>query len=131
MTPGEDQLTGMRVALVSGPRPADIQGSLTYYFDSARQLQRITFRGWTGEPAELVQFLTTNQGLTKRSSQSAGFYKKTRWGNLQSFLRLDYPPVLLRDSSNEQLMVLLEINNPSGSLSVSQQNADILAAMGE
>lgn len=128
---GEDNLTGMRVSLVSGPRPADIQGSLTYYFDSLQQLQRITFRGWTGEPSELVQFATTRLGLTQRSSQAAGLYKKTSWGKLQAFVRLDYPPVLNRESSNEQLMILLEVNNPASSLGISRQNAQILDAMGE
>lgn len=128
---GEDNLTGMRVSLVSGPRPADIQGSLTYYFDSLQHLQRITFRGWTGEPSELVQFITTRQGLTQRSSQAAGLYKKTSWGKLQAFVRLDYPPVLLRESTNEQLMILLEFNNPASSLGISRQNAQILDAMGD
>lgn len=128
---GEDNLTGMRVALVSGPRPADVHGSLTWYFDAKQQLQRIALRGWTGEPSELVQFVTTEYGLTQRSSQAAGLYKKTSWGKLQAFLRLDYPPVINRESSNEQLMILMEINNPASSLDVSQQNAQILASMGE
>ncbi len=128
---GEDNLTGMRVALVSGPRPADVHGSLTYYFDSTQQLQRVTFRGWIGEPTEFVQFVTSRHGLSQQSSQAAGLYKKTSWGKLQAFLRLDNPPVINRESSNEQLMILLEIINPASSLAISRQNAQILAAMGE
>ncbi len=131
IAPGEDNLTGMRVALVSGPRPVDVHGSLTYYFDSQQTLQRIAFRGWTGEPSELVNALTSRFRFAAEESGAAGFYTTSSWGKRKGFLRLDYPPVLEHDAPTEQLMVLLEIINPSSSLTISQHNQLILAAMGQ
>jgi hypothetical protein len=53
-----DQLA-MRVVLVSGTRPDDIAGSLTYYFDRHHQLQRITFSGLTRDPRRLLATVVT------------------------------------------------------------------------
>ena len=44
------QLQGYRVPLVTGTGLADVAGSLTYYFNARQQVQRITFRGTTGDP---------------------------------------------------------------------------------
>jgi hypothetical protein len=131
MAMGEDSLTGMRVALVSGPRPADIHGSLTYYFDNHQQLQRITFRGWTGEPSELVNYLTGQLGFTRQQSRSAGLYSLSSWGKKKGVLRLDYPPIIQREATTEQFMVLMELISPVSSLTISQLNSQILAAMGQ
>ncbi|MGI9516858.1 MAG: DUF6690 family protein [Pirellulaceae bacterium] len=127
--PGEDNLTGLRVALVSGPRPQDIHGSLTYYFDASQQVQRIAIRGWTGNSGQLVDFVTRGLGMQQRNSAGAGLYTATSWGKLKAVLRVDNPPVLRDDAPTEQLMVLLEANNPQSSLAVSRQVQDILAAM--
>jgi hypothetical protein len=130
VTPGEDQLTGLRVALVSGPRPVDVHGSLTYYFDNQQSLQRITFRGWTGDPSELVDVLTRRYQFSREDSGAAGFYTASSWGREKGFLRIDYPRTFEQDAPTEQFIVLLEIVNPAGSLTVSQQNQRILQAMG-
>lgn len=129
MVSGEDQLTGMRVPLVSGPRPADVHGSLTYYFDRNQTLQRITLRGWTGHPAEIVSFATSVAGMAQRESPGAGFYLRTAWGKPQAFLRLDYPMALDQNAPTEQFMLLMELVNPESSLAVSQQNQQILNAL--
>ncbi len=130
IAPGEDNLTGMRVALVSGPRPVDVHGSLTYYFDGQQKLQRITFRGWTGDPGELVQFVTNQFRFSAQDAKNAaGFHESTIWGRRKGFLRLDYPAVIDSATPTEQLMLLMEIVNPSGSLTISRQNLLILEAM--
>ena len=130
VTPGEDDLTGMRVALVSGPRPVDLHGSLTYYFDRQQQLQRIAFRGWTGEPTQLIDWLTRQFRFSEQSGGDAQrYFESSSWGRRKGFLRLDRPPVLRQDAPTEQFMVLLEILNPSSSLSISQQNRQIIEAM--
>ena len=51
---GEDALSGLRVTLMSGTRPTDLTGSLTYYFDQKHVLQRITFSGSCGDPSDLI-----------------------------------------------------------------------------
>ena len=47
------QLQGYRVPLVTGTGLSDVAGSLTYYFNAGQQVQRITFRGTTGDPTPL------------------------------------------------------------------------------
>jgi len=51
------QLSGHRVPLVTGTQPSDLAGALTYYFDTAQRVRRITFRGTTGDPSRLITFL--------------------------------------------------------------------------
>lgn len=126
---GEDELTGLRVPFVSGPRPVDIHGSLTWYFDGGGKLQRITFRGWTGNPGELEEMLTRQFRFSPVRSEATRMWETSSWGKLKGFLRLDYPPVLRKDAPTEQLMVLLEIVNPDSSLAVSEHNRRILEAM--
>jgi hypothetical protein len=68
-----DQL-GMRVALVSGTRPDDIAGSLTYYFDKHHQLQRITFAGRTSDPRRLLAATVTPNNLQSQPTTAAAHY---------------------------------------------------------
>jgi len=60
------QLQGYRVPLVTGTAEDDLAGSLTYYFDSRQQLQRITFQGSTGDPRKLLALLTARYGFARR-----------------------------------------------------------------
>lgn len=126
--PTENNLTGMRVPLVSGPRPQDIHGSLTYFIDSNQQVQRIGFRGRTGDASDLVNFVQ-QQGYKRQKSNGAGLFTKKSWGRTKGALRLDHPPVTQKELPNEKLIVLFEITNPSGNLGISQNTQNILNAM--
>lgn len=126
--PGESNLTAMRVALVSGPRPVDIHGSLTYFFDDQQRVQRISFKGWTGDASELAGFFQ-QAGFQRQSTNGAALFTQSSWGKLKGALRLDHPPVSSRDLPNEQLMVLFELTNPRGSYQVSLQTQAIMNAM--
>jgi hypothetical protein len=68
-----DQL-GMRVVLVSGTRPDDIAGSLTYYFDRHHQMQRITFTGQTRDPRRLLAAVVTPYRLKSQPTTDAAYY---------------------------------------------------------
>jgi hypothetical protein len=70
---GPNQL-GMRVALVSGTRPDDVAGSLTYYFDEHHQLQRLTFTGQTADARRLLAATVTPYGLTSLPTTGAAHY---------------------------------------------------------
>lgn len=124
----EDDLTGMRVALVSGPRPQDIHGSLTYFVDSSQQVQRIGFRGRTGDASNLVDF-SQQQGFKRQKSNGAGLFIQKSWGRVRGALRLDHPPVTQKELPNEKLLVLFEMTNPNSSLKISQSTQNILDAM--
>jgi hypothetical protein len=60
------QLHGYRVPLVSGTEPAALAGALTYYFNPAQQVQRITFRGTTGDPRAIILLLTNRYHYARR-----------------------------------------------------------------
>jgi hypothetical protein len=66
------QLQGYRVPLVTGTRISDLAGSLTYYFGAQQQVQRITFRGTTGDPNALAAFLTGRYGFARRLTNDPG-----------------------------------------------------------
>jgi uncharacterized protein DUF6690 len=71
---GQPKQLGMRVALVTGTRPDDIAGSLTYYFDEHHQLQRITFTGLTADPRRLLALLIPAGGLQSQPTTSVVHY---------------------------------------------------------
>lgn len=66
------QLQGYRVPVITGTGVADLAGSLTYYFNSAQQAQRITLRGTTGDPSALVAIVTNRHHFTRRLTNDPG-----------------------------------------------------------
>ncbi|HEY6565477.1 MAG TPA: DUF6690 family protein, partial [Pirellulaceae bacterium] len=60
----DGDLSGLRVTLVSGTRPTDLAGALTYYFDRQLAAQRIAFQGYTGDPSEVSTVATQQCGLS-------------------------------------------------------------------
>jgi hypothetical protein len=71
---GDAKQLGMRVAVVSGTRPDDVAGSLTYYFDEHHELQRITFTGMTGDSRRLLAAVVTPNGLKSQPTTDAAYY---------------------------------------------------------
>jgi hypothetical protein len=59
-------LHGYRVPLVSGTEPTSLAGALTYYFNPSQQVQRITFRGTTGDPRAIIILLTNRYHYARR-----------------------------------------------------------------
>jgi hypothetical protein len=59
-------LHGYRVPLVTGTESTSLAGSLTYYFNPSQQVQRITFRGSTGDPSSLIMLLTNRYHYARR-----------------------------------------------------------------
>jgi hypothetical protein len=59
-------LHGYRVPLVSGTNSTAVAGALTYYFNPSQQVQRITFRGTTGDPRAIITLLTNHYRYARR-----------------------------------------------------------------
>jgi len=72
-SPGDYELHGLRVALITGTNSWDLHGSLTYYFDTSHRVQRITFRGWSGDATKLITLLTQKYGFRQQQTHWAGF----------------------------------------------------------
>jgi len=66
--PTDVGLFAVRVPLVSGTQAASLAGSLTYYFNAQNQVEHISFRGRTGDPARLIHFLMRTYQLEPASS---------------------------------------------------------------
>lgn len=120
------QLDGMRVAFVSGTRPTDIAGTLTYFFDIQQTVQRIQFQGTTGDPSVLSQLMVQYYRLTPENSLGGNFFT-TRWnGQVTSLMLIAHAPVITADSPHNRYSIFLELNQPSHQYSLSQEANQIL-----
>ncbi len=68
------QLQGYRVPLVTGTREDDLAGAVTFYFNPRQEVQRITFRGTTGNANRLIQYLAAQFGYCHRPTNDAGLF---------------------------------------------------------
>ncbi|MCG8651705.1 MAG: hypothetical protein MI861_17830 [Pirellulales bacterium] len=122
------RLEGLRVPVVTGTQADDLAGTLTYYFDQSHQLQRVTVHGFTGDPARMVQVLTTHYGLQAEPSLEAGVYTR-RWnGQPIQFLRLSHAPVVYSNAVHQKYTVFLELNQPNLAFGISDEARQIVAS---
>lgn len=109
------QLQGYRVPLVTGTAEDDLVGTLTYYFDAARQVRRITFEGTTGNPNRLLAFLTGYYGFVYRPTNNPAVYlyvipEEGSRGQTHSYLWIRPRPILTADDPHHRfdLSLVLE-----------------------
>lgn len=114
------QLSGMRVALVTGTRTDDLSGALTYYFDAKGRLQRITFQGTTGDDSRLVQLLTDELDFSKRPNVNEAVYVRESYSRPTGVCRIRSAPVLWSTAANSRYQVELEISRSDWSSGLSQ-----------
>ena len=126
-SPGEYGLHGLRVALVTGVNATDLQGSLTYFFDENQRAQKITFRGWTGNPEPLLQLLTGSYGFKVEPTHWAGLYLAKIGRNPTGAVVLKHPNVIRSQSPAEQVAVMLEFNNPDGPFTLSEEMTNVIS----
>ncbi len=125
--PGDVGLHGLRIALVTGTNSWDLHGSLTYYFDAEQRLQRITFRGWTGDAGRLLQVMESRFEFQPQQTHLAGFYVVQNRRKLTGGLLMKDPPVLNSDNPIEKLAIVMEINDPSGTFELSEEFRALIA----
>ncbi len=111
----ELNLQGFRVPLVTGTDPDDLAGSLTYYFNHQRQLQRITFAGTTGDYRRLLQLLTAHYGFVSRptNTPNVALFEVPSSGAAASYLWLRPVDVLRADQPLNRFQVTLVLERPS------------------
>ncbi|MFO0817836.1 MAG: DUF6690 family protein [Pirellulales bacterium] len=118
---------GLRVPVVTGTRVDDLAGSLTYYFDSLRQLQRITFKGSTGDARRVIEWSTTTAGMKREPTLATELYM-TRWsGRPTQVLAIQRQPVMRASAAHSRIEVLLELSGPKNRVGVSQELLEWLA----
>lgn len=122
------KLEGLRVPIVTGTQVDDLAGTLTYYFDGAGKLQRVTMHGFTGDPNRLVGAMTRHYGMAREPSLEAGVYTK-RWNGLPvHFLRLSHASVIYSDALHQKYTVFLELNQPNLAYGISHEARRIVQA---
>ena len=107
----ELDLHGVRVPLVTGTSANDLAGSLTYYFNPNGQVERISFRGRTGDPRRLVALVCSKFDLRPRPPETAGeqLYQLTWNGRAKSELRIRPVAVMWAGSTHTNYEVSLEL----------------------
>lgn len=117
----DQDLAGLRLPLVGGPRPQDITGALTYWFNAQHRCDRIDLWGTTGDPAEVIQVVTQGYGLTAEPSLGSSVHLgKNAQGIPQSILRVRGSRQLVVTDPQRRYDVELELRRPgtAGSLSL-------------
>lgn len=124
----DTELEGLRVPLVTGIGPADLAGSITYYFDTSGKLQRVMLHAFTGDASRVVATMTQHYGLRAEPSLDAGVYTR-RWNAMPvHFLRLTRAPVVYSDALHHKLTVYLELNQPDLRYGISTEAQRIIDA---
>ncbi len=116
---GETDQMGLRVALVTGTQPADVAGSLTYYFDQRHQLQRITFTGLTGDESRIITHLMQQFNLRPVPTIAAGLYQAPAGPGKVSQAQVNHLPVVRTSAANARVELMVELNRPTAITPVS------------
>jgi hypothetical protein len=109
------QLAGYRVPLVTGTDESDLAGALTYYFNSAQQVQRITFHGTTGDVRKLARLLTERYRFARRMTNDPGlvvYEAVNAQGQQASIARIRPVDVIRAGESRRRYEVELVIERP-------------------
>jgi hypothetical protein len=114
--PTDVGLYSVRVPLVMSPQIYSLAGSLTYYFNEQGQVEHISFRGRTGDTAQLVQLLTTRYQFQRVQSMTGEqVYQVQNGGQIQSELRTHPESVMYLNTQNQSVAVELEFARPGSS----------------
>jgi hypothetical protein len=106
---------GVRVPLVSGTKLDDLAGSLTYFFDGNGRVQRLSFRGHTGDTTQVVAIVTQRFGLQRQATAVVGeqLFQLGDGENVISQLRTRPAPVLWASSPHDSFSVELDLQDPA------------------
>ena len=125
--PVENGLHGLRTALVTGTNSWDLNGALTYFFDQNHRMQRITFRGWVGDPSRLINLAIQHFGLKPRPTHWAGLYVANFGGAETGGLLMKDPNSIDRRNQVQRTAVIMELNQPSSGFKLSQEFLGFMA----
>ena len=103
----ELDLHGYRVSLLTGTKEDDLAGALTYYYDKEQVIQKMTFRGVTGDPRRLVHFCTGQYEMVRETVNDPALqvYRNTSTGRKPSELAVRPANVIRADAPRERFEV--------------------------
>ena len=123
---GDMNLDGLRVPLITGTRPDDLVGTLTYYFDRFQRVQRITLHAVTGDPTRIGTEIQRNYHLQQQPALGGGLYTTTWNGSPTSILHITPATVITAEQQNSRFTVFLEINQPGLQYGLSAQSQALI-----
>lgn len=106
-------LYGVRIPLVTGTQIYDLAGSLTYFFDQSGKVQRISFKGNTGDTTKVVA-LAQQYGLQPQATAIVGeqLFQIKRGNDVFSELHTRPSSVLWSSSPHDSFAVELDLQRP-------------------
>ncbi|MDX1929362.1 MAG: DUF6690 family protein [Pirellulaceae bacterium] len=125
---GDLNLDGLRVPLITGTRPDDLVGTLTYYFDRFQRVQRISLHAVTGDPTRIGNEIQRNYRLQQQPALGGGLYTTTWNGTPTSILHITPATVITAEQQNARFTVFLEINQPGLQYGLSTQAQALIQA---
>lgn len=121
-------LFGMRTPIVTGTRLRDVAGSVTWYFDDTRTVQRLRFEGTVGEVNDVVAMVTQSFEMDQEPAVGRLVFTK-RWnGTPRSVVVIEQPPVIDAAEPRTRYLVRMEINRPSNRYELSPEYEAIYQA---
>lgn len=112
----ELQLQGYRVPLVTGTAEDDLAGALTYYFNPWQRVERITFRGTTGNAGKLIEYLVRHYRFGRRLTKDprmVRFEVPGPRGEPHSWLEIRPARVVKASEPFRRLSVVLVLHRPN------------------
>lgn len=105
---------GIRVPLVTGTQIHDLAGSLTYFFDASGQVQRISFKGQTGDTTRVVALAMQRYGLQPQATAIVGqqLFQYKRGSDAISELATQPASVLWSSSPHDSFAVDFNLQRP-------------------
>lgn len=123
----DTQLDGMRVPLVTGTSASDMAGTLTYYFDQYKRVQRITVHAVAGDPSRFVAELQHAYQLEQQPTLGTGLYLKKWNGRATSIVYTSPAAIISADEPFARYQLFIELNQPGLGFGMSQEAQQLLA----
>ena len=124
----DTQLDGLRVPLITGTTPSDIAGTLTYYFDRFKTLQRVTLHGVTGDATRFISELQSTVQLQQQPSLGGALYVLQWNGRPTSLVHVEPAAVIYADAPYSRYKILIELNQAGLEYGLSYEAQQLLDA---
>ena len=125
----ELDLHGFRVPLVTGDRPEDFHGSVTYFFNSSGIVDRIEMRGFVTEIDYLTNFVQNTFRLRAYAATGRKLYLSYLNGQPLSMMQVTTSGVVANDRKRSQYEVTLELNRPKKGATLSSSSMETLRSL--
>lgn len=118
----------MRVPLVTGTSTSDLAGTLTYYFDKYKRVQRITVHAVTGDPSRFIAEMQHTYQLQQQPTLRSGLFLKKWNGRATSVVYTTPAAVISADQPYARYELFIELNQPGLEFGISPEAQQLLAS---